>query len=154
MSVFRVRYSLPLILWMLILWVASGAGFSASHTSSWVEMVWGWFGGSLESDGLQNLNLVLRKCGHVTAYAILSGMFLVSAGKSWNVKKNWRLPLGILAIVFSFVYASIDEWHQSWVMERTSSIADVALDTFGAVLFQLWVALRRKYDEKRQTHIL
>ncbi len=44
-----------------------------------------------------------------------------------------------LALAVAVSYASIDEWHQSFVVGRTSDVRDVGMDTIGA-LFVILIA--------------
>jgi VanZ family protein len=52
-----------------------------------------------------------------------------------------------LAVLSTFLVASADEWHQSFLMGRVSTPYDVLLDTTGAILFNVALlkilALRR-----------
>jgi VanZ family protein len=55
---------------------------------------------------------------------------------------SWRLAGG--AILFVALYASSDEWHQTFVPGREGCIRDVCIDTTGAVFgILIWWGLGR-----------
>jgi VanZ family protein len=43
---------------------------------------------------------------------------------------------------FAVAHGAFDEWHQSWVPGRTSSLVDLATDAFGGA-FAVWLVRRR-----------
>jgi len=63
----------------------------------------------------------------------------------WS-RSQLRLVAAGLAVWSVFGVACLDEWHQSVLPGRTSSVGDVLLDTFGAILFNviLLVVLARR----------
>jgi VanZ family protein len=74
------------------------------------------------SSGLGTWDLVLRKCAHVTEYAIL-GLLLVRALRR-------ELP----AFALGVLYAASDEFHQSFVRGRHGAPLDVAIDAIGVLI--------------------
>lgn len=82
------------------------------------------------------LDYLIRKAAHVTVFGILAVL----------VKKalNDRQPAYLYAWVFTVLYAATDEWHQSFVAGRTSSVFDVMIDAAGAFLFLLCLFLWKK----------
>ena len=86
--------------------------------------------------GLPNIwDFILRKSAHFLEYAVLTWLFFRALGQN----SRWAL---IGAIVFSVLYAFSDEWHQSFVPGRQSSLKDVGVDSFGA-LFITWFLRKR-----------
>jgi len=81
---------------------------------------------------------VIRKCGHFTEYFILSLLVLrgMRAGRG-----DARIVWALAAIAIVACYASLDEFHQSFVPGRTPAVADVLLDTIGGICAQIAVAL-------------
>jgi len=70
----------------------------------------------------------------VTEYFI-SGLLLFRAFRNGShERREWRWA-GFSLLVVAMIAAS-DEFHQSWVVVRTASIADVAIDIFGGFLAQ------------------
>ncbi len=78
---------------------------------------------------------------HFTEFGIL-GLLLARALKvtfMTHTKSVFFVTLVIIAI-----YASIDEWHQSFVPNRVSSVGDVFADVFGAAVFSLFYFFLRE----------
>lgn len=106
-----------------------------SRIAAWVAVVaWCivifWFSSipSL-STGLGFWDLLLRKAAHMTEYAILMLLLL-----------RTRIPVW-LALTLGVLYASSDEWHQTFVEGRAGRPVDVLIDTIG-LLLGLMVARR------------
>ena len=72
--------------------------------------------------GLGTWDTVLRKCAHVTEYAILALLLYRALGR--------ELP----AFLIGFAYAVTDEVHQAFVRGRHASPFDVAMDAAGLAL--------------------
>ena len=100
MSGSRVSTWLPVLLWAAVIFTLS----SIPHLGT----------------GLGGWDLVLRKCAHMTEYAILGALLLRALG---------REPAAFLAAV---AYAVTDEVHQHFVGGRHASPVDVAIDSVGA----------------------
>jgi VanZ family protein len=73
------------------------------------------------SSGLGDWDLVLRKIGHVSIYAVL-GALLVRATAN-----------DLVAVVAGVAYAVTDEVHQHFIPGRSGAIADVGFDAIGVV---------------------
>lgn len=86
------------------------------------------------------LDLLVKKGGHFSGYAILTLAFLRGLGME-------RRQDGWLALLLALLYAASDELHQSLVAGRHSSPVDVGIDLAGAVfailLAQHWRPLKR-----------
>src|SRR3954454_16988109 len=87
------------------------------------------------SSGLGTLDLYLRKAAHITIFGLL-WLTLIRA-------TNWRRP--IAATVIALLYASSDEWHQTFVEGRHGTPDDVAIDAVGMGLAALaWSLTKRR----------
>lgn len=98
----------------------------------------------LKSDLPQSWDFFFRKIAHMIEYGILTYL-LFRAFKGYNL--NARKSL-ILAIIFSFLYAISDEYHQSFILGREGTARDVAIDSIGIIAASLWI--KRKKLNKRQ----
>ncbi len=90
---------------------------------------------ALPSDEIPQLgsaDTLLKKLGHMTGYALLSLSLIRGLGK-WNRREI------LLALLFCFLYAITDEFHQRFVPGRSGRFLDVLIDTSGALL-ALWAA--------------
>lgn len=77
------------------------------------------------------INKPFRKCAHGSVYLILS-MFVNSI---FLGLKRYRLYIcNIISILFCFLYALSDEYHQTFVFGRTGQFTDVLIDTCGAII--------------------
>jgi len=69
---------------------------------------------------------------HIIEYLILSFLFYRA------LKISTKNPQ-TLAILFSIIYAIIDELHQFYVPGRVSSVFDIAINSFGAIAMQCMI---------------
>jgi len=84
--------------------------------------------------------MIIRKCAHFIEYCILSFLFFRAL-----LGEKRLLSAHLLSVLFSFLYAVSDEYHQSFVLVRTASPIDVAIDTLGAAFMQAALWFHRKF---------
>ena len=89
----------------------------------------------VSSDTFHILHILMRKCAHLTEYAMFS-LFLYHAVEGAQ-PHEWRLRRACLAVLAAALYSLTDEYHQSFEATRTSSILDCGIDTVGATLGML-----------------
>lgn len=90
-----------------------------------------------------DLDIYIKKGGHFLGYALLAATYF------WALPP--RLPRGfrgVLSILMAMLFALSDEFHQSFVEGRTSTLRDVAIDTFGAAVA---VALAAVYSSNSRS---
>jgi len=84
------------------------------------------------------------KVMHLGAYFILAA-FTARAFRHFQLS----IPLWLLAsLFFSSLYGASDEWHQSFVIGRSSDVYDWIADTTGAALCLLSIYMLQKYRLK------
>jgi len=83
---------------------------------------------------------ILKKGGHMLGYALLGFSYL----RVINSRNRWAYLAAVMAVV---IYAITDEFHQSFVTGRNSSLVDVGIDTVGANLGM--IALRTIHGLQR-----
>jgi len=139
----------PVILWMGIIFMVSTDLGSADHTSRIIEPVLRWIYPAISAETVSLVHLLIRKCGHFTEYAILALLVLRTAqlpAKTFTRSREFRAA-GV-AWLIAALYASTDEFHQSFVPARTASIYDVLIDSSGAftalAAALLWRYIRAK----------
>ena len=71
------------------------------------------------------LNKPLRKFMHASVYLILS-ILVLNAFKVSNIKYIY-----LYTLIFCFIYACSDEYHQTFILGRTGKFIDVIIDTIG-----------------------
>lgn len=134
------RYWLPVVAWMALIFSASGDNNSAQRSSRIIEPFIRWLIPDIHPDSLWAIVLVVRKCAHLTEYAVLAllvwrslrTLSAQSSGWSWRVARHaWFVVVA---------YAITDEVHQMFVPNRQGSPWDVMLDSIGgaAGLLALW----------------
>jgi 4-hydroxybenzoate polyprenyltransferase/VanZ family protein len=121
---------LPVLVWMLFIFIGSTDLLSAEHTSRFIGPFLRWFVPDISGATVSSIQLVVRKCAHLTEYAILA-VLLWRAFKQ-NRHGVWRAAG--MALFVAALYASLDEFHQSYIASRTGSPWDVLIDCGGAVL--------------------
>jgi len=112
---------------MLFIFIGSTDLLSADHTSRFIGPFLRWFAPNVSDTTVAAVQFVVRKCGHLTEYAILAALL------SRAVAQHRRHALGI-AFILAAIYAELDEFHQSFVGSRTASPWDVAIDCLGAFI--------------------
>jgi VanZ family protein len=104
-----------------------------------------WLNPHMSWATVAEINLVLRKLGHLTEYAILATLL-------WRalrdlVRSRSFYPLALIALIACAIFATTDEFHQSFIPSRTASPNDVMIDICGAatglVICMLFAARRR-----------
>ena len=105
----KVFYWLPTLFWMVVIF-----GFSAQP--------------SLHASSVGWLDFIIKKSAHITEYFILGLLLYFSLKNTTNLSTGKSL---ILIIIIGLVYASSDEFHQTFVSGREGRIRDVLIDSLG-----------------------
>ena len=138
---------LVLLLWMLLIFSFSAQPYQSQNMQPWLQSVLSFeriprylyhiqlhYGGhliSIKSLGLTGfVEFFIRKSAHVTEYAVLG--VLVYQTLRLIFPRVWGISL--ISISLCYLYAITDEYHQSFVVDRTPLFADVLLDACGAIL--------------------
>jgi len=134
-----IKYWLPVIFWMGVIFLMSTGTFSSEHTSRFIVPFLHFLFPWLSQQDVDMIHGMTRKAGHVTEYFIL-GLLLFRAfhGES---PQAWRLRWAIYAVIGVVFYAVSDEFHQSFVAVRGASLVDVGIDSTGGILSQIVVML-------------
>jgi VanZ family protein len=94
--------------------------------------------------------VVIRKCAHVTEYAILALLLWRAVRSLPALSVKMSLSFGA-ALLGCAVFAATDEFHQSFVKSRTPSVRDVLLDVAGAVVgLLIGASFTRRHFKKRR----
>jgi len=136
----------PVVLAVAVICIESTNTFSARNTSSWLRPIVQRLYGVMADSTWETIHHLLRKTGHFTGYGTVCFTFL----RAWLHTLDrrgpmtllaWRLQSSILAIFSTAIVASCDEFHQSFLPDRTGTPVDVVLDTAGACTLCLLVWL-------------
>ena len=121
-----LKYWLPLLVWMVFIFVGSTDLLSAENTSRFIGPFVRWFAPDVSDATIASIQLIVRKCAHLTEYAILATLL-------YRAFYPYRPRAFVLALIVAAIYAGLDEFHQSFVATRTASFRDVAIDCVGAL---------------------
>ena len=150
-----LKYWLPVLLWMAVIFLASLDSCSYEHSSRLLEPLLRWLFPQLPQSAIDTVHTLLRKCAHLTEYAILALLLWRAIGNTRGQKlpkprQTLALPGGnnfgrweatALTLAIVFLYAASDEFHQSFVPTRSPMLSDVFIDTCGGAvgLLVLWI---------------
>lgn len=84
----------------------------------------------LSPDTVTLLIQYVRKGAHVFLYALL-GVFVSVFVFTFSCKR--KILLFIIPLAICFLYACMDEWHQTFVEGRDGKVTDVLVDAIGFV---------------------
>src|SRR5690242_12192742 len=121
---------MPILAWMLMIFVGSSDALSADHTSRFIVPFLHWLDPAMSAATIAAVHMTIRKLGHFTEYAILATLLWRGFRGTFSVSSAL---LGFCAFFAAAVFAASDEFHQSFVPTRTSSAHDVMIDCTGAL---------------------
>jgi VanZ family protein len=128
-----LRYWLPVILWMCLIFGASSDTKSVQHTDGMLVRLLRFLHIELTTTQLEATRFVVRKGAHMTEYAVLA-LLLWRALRARTVSPDWSAKTAAIVLGICVAYATTDEVHQSFVKTRSASPTDVLIDTLGALL--------------------
>lgn len=119
-----------LIAWMgIIFFMSHQPGEVSSSQSELVLRIFSFLGIELNQYFGELATLVIRKTAHFSEYLILF-LFAYNVSRFYFTTKKARL----YSIIFVFLYASTDEFHQYFIPGRNMAFKDVLIDTSGGVI--------------------
>jgi VanZ family protein len=138
----------PVALGICIIAIESTPEFGAEHTSGPLRWLYQAIFGPVSDARWALIHLLVRKSGHFIGYGLLGLAWL----RAWwmTLPRSMFLVDAVLALLGTAMTASADEFHQSFLPNRTGSPWDVLLDCGGALAMQLLVyVLMRMLRPKR-----
>ncbi len=128
----------PALVWAVVISGFSTGVFTSDNTSHFIIPMLRFFLPHASAQTLDFLHHIIRKCGHLTEYFILSMLILrgIRAGE-----KGMHLRWALVTVLVIAAYAALDEYHQSFVPGRTAAVGDVLIDTSGGIAAQLVASL-------------
>ena len=146
-----LKYWLPLLIWLGVIFVGSTSVMSAEHTSRYVVPFLLWLKPGMSPNAIWTILVVARKCAHVTEYAVLA-LLLWRAFRSVPTLGRKTLTVFGAVLLGCALFAASDEFHQTFVKSRTPSIRDVFLDVGGALLgLLIGATFARRHPKKFQS---
>ncbi|MHB9145057.1 MAG: VanZ family protein [Symbiobacteriia bacterium] len=95
--------------------------------------------------GHDPLSFLIQKAGHFTEYLILA--LLIYRALRWTFARWPGRHVFLATLLACALWAASDEWHQSFVPQRTPHLRDVFIDTAGALTalaLVWWFGYRRQ----------
>lgn len=147
----KIILSIILILWLgLIFYFSNQDALTSENTSDNVaSIVIDKVHPNIEAKEketlIENSRLIVRKSAHFLIFLVL-GILVYLTLKTYNLSN-----VLILSILFCLVYALFDEIHQIFINERSFSLFDVLIDTFGSSIgILICNFLTIKFDKSRR----
>ncbi len=137
-----LRYWLPVIIWMVVIFVMSTEVGSSANSSRIIEPVVRWVKPDATPEQFEFAHFLARKLGHLSEYAVLALLLFRALKNTLSAKfasSSWQTAGITLFITAS--YAATDEFHQSFVASRTPAFGDVMIDSGGGLIALLFVML-------------
>jgi VanZ family protein len=143
-----LKYWLPLVIWLGVIFVGSTSVMSNEHTSRYIIPFLLWLKPGMTVQTIWVIIVSMRKCVHVTEYAVLA-LLSWRALRSLPILRPKTLMVFVAVLLGCTMLAASDEFHQVFVKSRTPSVRDVLLDTSGAVLgLLIGLSFARRHPKK------
>jgi VanZ family protein len=130
---------LPVALGCAVIAAESTQAMGSDHTSGPLRWLFQSIFGIVSDDRWDLIHHITRKSGHFIGYGLIGLAWL----RAWwfTLPQSRFLQDALLAIAGTALVASADEWHQSYLPNRSGSPWDVLLDCCGAISLQILVYL-------------
>jgi VanZ family protein len=146
-----VRYVLPLLVLLSIIFYLSGDVGSSEHSRVLVRSILRTFfpslAAQLSNDWVLRIDFDIRKTGHISEYALLAILAYRALAQNNN---KFRSRYAAFALFLAIGYAASDEWHQSFIPSRWGVAADLLYDSFGATIGTILCLWRHHLRRNRQ----
>lgn len=138
-----------LIGWMIFIFYMSNQPADVSNgQSDFVLILVESLGFNISANYIGIAITIIRKGAHFTEYLILNLLYFNMLRLYISNKKAL-----IYSIILSFIYASTDEFHQTFVEGRAGRFTDVLIDTSGAFTGSIIVFIIMKIKERKKAKI-
>jgi VanZ family protein len=131
---YLLRAWFPVGLAVLMIAVESTEYLGADRTSGPLRWLWEHLFGRVEARAWALIHHIIRKTGHFTGYGIVALTWLRAFWMSLPRLNFFQTAL--LALLGTALTASADEFHQTFLPNRTGLASDVLLDCSGAICIQ------------------
>jgi VanZ family protein len=132
---------------MFVIFSASGDAGSFQHSSRIIAPMVQWLFPRVSPETLHFIIFSLRKCAHLTEYAILAILIVRALRLERNAR--WSFKTAWLALLIVALYAAGDELHQFFVPHRQASAVDVLIDITGGLAGILLLWLWNRWSTRR-----
>ena len=143
-----LRYWLPLLFWMFIIFSASADTQSTQRTSRFLEPFLRWIWPDISPEQIDGVRWIIRKMAHLTEFAILAWLWWRALRKpARKDDRPWSWRTAGMALGAVVIYAASDEFHQTFVANRTEhSVMSASTQRGGLLgLGLIWIIHRLRH---------
>jgi VanZ family protein len=128
---------LPVAAGICVIVLESTEMFGANHTSGPLRWLYEHLFGHVSNVRWERLHFLFRKSGHFLGYGAMGLLWL----RAWwmTMPRSHFLTDAALALLGTALVANSDEFHQSFLPNRTGTPWDVLIDCGGALALQVVV---------------
>lgn len=154
----RIIFISLAILWMLVIFLFSNQTGNDSGDLSdkivhiVIRVIYGNDFASFPLERQEAINnifrFIIRKLAHFSIFGILATFYYLALASFKVNYWNFIYSLGL-----TFIYATIDEWHQSFVGGRTPAMLDVLIDTLGGLAFLIVIFIIKIIKERKNNNV-
>jgi VanZ family protein len=147
---FWISAWLPVAFGIGIIVVESTKYLGADHTSGPLRWVFQSIFGAVTNARWEIIHHLIRKSGHFIGYGALGLTWL----RAWRMTRPQLhfIAHAALALLGTGLVASWDEWHQSFLPNRGSSVSDVLLDCTGATVMLCLAYITERILRSKLSH--
>jgi VanZ family protein len=128
---------LPVAIGIGVIVLESTVWFGADHTTGPLRAICEAIFGPISDARWEPIHHYIRKSGHFVGYGLLCLAWLRAWWLALRASAFWKCA--VLALAGTALVASCDEWHQTFLPNRTGTPWDVLLDCCGATVAILLV---------------
>ena len=138
----------PVALGITVIVFESTEFMGADHTSGPLRWLFESVFGHASDARWEIIHHYIRKSGHFVGYGLLGLAWL----RAWwmTLPRLRYLQVAVLGLLGTALVASCDEWHQTFLLNRTGSVWDVLLDCCGTVTLELVVYIFMRLSRPRK----
>ena len=143
---------LPVAVGIFLVCIESTETFGSDNTSNPLRAMFEAIFGPVGDLRWNLIHSIIRKSGHFLGYGLIGLAWL----RAWwfTLPRSRFLTDAFLALLGTALVASCDEWHQTFLPNRTGSPWDVLLDCTGAITLQILVyVFMRTFRPKRLARV-
>lgn len=132
---FWVYVWFPVLVGIAVIAFESQEFMGADNTSGPLRWLYEKLFGQVNNADWDTIHHYIRKTGHFLGYGFIGLAWL----RAWwlTLPRSRFLYDALLALMGTALIASCDEWHQTYLSNRTGTPWDVLLDCTGAITLQL-----------------
>ena len=147
-ALFWIWTWLPVVLGIAMIMVESTEWMGSDYTTTPLRTFFQAIFGHVTDAQWDTIHHIIRKSGHFIGYGLIGLAWL----RAWwlTLPHSRFLPDAALALLGTAAIAIADEYHQSFLSNRTSSPWDVLIDCSGAIALQIVVYVFMRLAKPKQ----